>query len=63
METDRLLLREGRVRRVRYSVRAYTFPELRDELTRVGFREVRGFGEGGSPLTAGSRRMIVVAEK
>jgi 2-polyprenyl-3-methyl-5-hydroxy-6-metoxy-1,4-benzoquinol methylase len=63
VETERLLHREGRVRRVRYSVRAYTFPELRDELIRVGFREVHGFGEDGSPLTVCSRRMIVVAEK
>jgi len=35
-------------------------PELRDWLRAAGFTAVSGYGGGGQPLTAESRRMIVV---
>ncbi|MGP4017212.1 SAM-dependent methyltransferase [Saccharopolyspora sp. 5N708] len=60
---ERTLIRDGRVRRVRYSVRFFAFPELRDWLRQAGFREVEGCGEDGGPLTAEHRRMIVVAQR
>ena len=56
----RTYLRGGRSRRVPYSVRMFGFPELRDWLRAAGFTEVAGYGEDGQPLTAESRRMIVV---
>jgi hypothetical protein len=56
----RTYLRGGRSRRVLYSVRMFGFPELRDWLRAAGFTAVAGHGEDGQPLTADSRRMIVV---
>lgn len=54
-------VRDGTVRRVPFSVRLFTFPELRDWLLAAGFATVDGYGEDGQPLTAASRRMITVA--
>ena len=54
-------VRDGAVRRVPFSVRLFTFPELRDWLLGGGFATVGGYGDDGQPLTAASRRMITVA--
>jgi SAM-dependent methyltransferase len=59
--TDRFIVRSGRVRHVPYFVRLWTFTELRDWLMGVGFSAVDGYGEEGSPLSHGSRRLVVVA--
>ena len=58
--STRTYLRGGRSRRVLYSVRMLSFPELRDWLRAAGFTAVAGYGDDGQPLTAESRRMIVV---
>lgn len=63
VETERIVVRAGRVRRVAYGVRLYALTELRDLLTASGFREVRAWGEFGSPLTLDSRRLVVLALK
>ncbi len=63
LETERTVIREGRIRRFRFSVRLFTFPELRDWLQETGFQEVRGFDERGEPYTLATRRMIVTAVK
>lgn len=55
------MVRDGRVRRVPFFVRLFTFPELRDWLVQAGFREVSGYGEDGAALTAAHRRMLLVA--
>ncbi|MCI2421255.1 class I SAM-dependent methyltransferase [Saccharopolyspora sp. K220] len=60
---ERTIIRDGRIRRVPYSVRFFAFPELRDWLHQAGFREVEGYGADGAPLTAEHRRMIVIAER
>ena len=60
-ETDRVLVRDGRVRTVRFSVRCFTFTELRDWLLDAGFTGVAGSGPEGEPLTLQVRRMMVVA--
>ena len=57
--TERLVLRGGRTRRVRFFVRLFTFTELRDWLTAAGFTAVNGYGDAGAPLTPASRRIIV----
>ena len=59
--TDRISVRDGRVRRYRFSVRTFTFAELRTWLLVAGFSRVEGFGRAGEPLTLDSARMIVVA--
>jgi SAM-dependent methyltransferase len=58
---QRTVVRDGRVRSFRFSNRIFTFPELRDWMIGAGFRELRGFGSDGAPLTHQSRRMIVRA--
>lgn len=59
--TARTVVRDGRVRQVPFSVRTFTFTELRDWLLGSGFATVEGYGEDGGPLTLESRRMITVA--
>lgn len=61
-ETTRTLIRGGQTRRVTFSVRMFLHPELRDWLLAAGFATVHGYGEDGTPLTAGHRRMITVAD-
>ncbi len=63
VETERTVVRDGQVRRMRFGVRLYTFPELRDWLTQAGFRTAEGFDERGEPYSLESRRMIVTARK
>jgi SAM-dependent methyltransferase len=60
---DRTLVRDGRVRHVPYSVRLFTFPEIKEWLLEVGFRDVTGHGDTGRPLTADDERMIVLAHR
>ena len=62
-ETERWIVRNRTVRKTTYSVRFYTFTELRDLLLEVGFATVRGVGHDGKPLTLESRRMIVIATR
>jgi SAM-dependent methyltransferase len=62
-ETERWIVRDGRVRKTGYSVRFFTFTELRDLLLAAGFAAVRGVGHDGQPLTLESRRMIVIATR
>ena len=56
----RTIVRDGRVRHVAFFVRMFSYTELRDWLLDAGVA-VDGHGDGGMPLTAASRRMIVVA--
>lgn len=62
-ETERWIVRGGEVRKTRYSVRFYTFTELRSLLLGAGFAAVEGVGHDGRPLTLESRRMIVIATR
>jgi SAM-dependent methyltransferase len=59
--TERVVVRDGRVRRFWFSVRMYIAVELRDWLLDAGFTSIEFFGEDGEPLTAKGRRMIAVA--
>jgi SAM-dependent methyltransferase len=61
--TERIVIRDGRVRRFQFSVRMFTFMELRDWLLHAGFEAVEGHGMHGEPLSMESRRMIAVARK
>lgn len=60
---ERTIIRDGTVRQVPFSVRLFTYPELRDWLLASGFRAVDGFGEDGEPLHADHRRMIAVVQR
>ncbi len=61
--TERIIVRDGQVRRMRFFVRLLTYPELSAWLRQAGFAQVSGYDQDGQELTAGSRRMIVVATK
>jgi SAM-dependent methyltransferase len=63
IDTERVIVRGGAVRRTRFFVRTYSFTELRSLLLGAGFAAVRGFGYEGEPLTFDDRRMLVVAER
>ncbi|MCE7011804.1 class I SAM-dependent methyltransferase [Kibdelosporangium philippinense] len=60
---QRTVIRAGRTRQVPFSVRLFTFTELRDWLLDAGFTNVAGYGEDGTPLAPENRRMIVVAQR
>ena len=61
--TERWMVRGGIVRKTEYSVRFYSFTELRSLLLDVGFSSVEGVGHDREPLTLESRRMIVIATR
>ena len=60
-ETERIIVRDGSVRRQRFSVRLFSLPELRDWLTEAGFTEVEAYGYDGGAFSIDSERLIVVA--
>jgi len=60
-ETERISVRDGRVRRYRFSVRTFDLNELRGWLLEAGFRDVAAYGEDGGSFGLASRRMRVVA--
>jgi SAM-dependent methyltransferase len=62
-ETERFIVRNREVRRADYSVRFFTFTELRDWLLDAGFSEVEVSGHEGEPLDLRVRRMLVVATR
>jgi SAM-dependent methyltransferase len=61
--TERLTVRDGRVRRTSFSVRMPTFPELRAWLEAAGFAQARALDERGAPFASGARRLVVLATR
>lgn len=61
--TERFAVRDGRVRKSEFSVRFFTFTELRDWLLEAGFSAVDVSGHEGESLTLEVRRMLVVATR
>lgn len=61
--TERTTIRNGHVRRTKYSVRLYGFAELAYLMRTAGFQAVEGFGRNGEPLTTHSRRLLTLATK
>jgi SAM-dependent methyltransferase len=61
--SERMIVRGGRVRRVPFFVRLFGFTELRDWLLAAGFAAVAGYDHDGAPLSAASRRLLVVAQR
>ena len=56
--TQRVVIRDGRARTTRFAVRIYSFPELKSELERAGFADVRPAVEPNL-----DNRLVVVAER
>lgn len=61
--TDRVLVRDGAIRRFTFSVRMFVAVELDGWLRAAGFRNVAFYDGAGEPLTAEGRRMIAVATR
>lgn len=59
--TERILLRNGRVRRTSFSLRLFTLAELRGWLRDAGFGEVEAYAGDGTPFTWEAERLVVVA--
>lgn len=63
IQTERVIVRGGRVRRFRFFTRQLTFTELRGWFEQTGFEDVEGYGEDGEPLGLDHRRMVVTARR
>jgi len=61
--TERIVVRDGRVRRFRFSLAALPVSTLRDWLKDAGFNEVEAYGPSGEPLRFDSRRLVLVARR
>ncbi len=61
--TERVIIRDGQMRQMQYSVRHFTYIEVQSWLMQAGFAQVKGYGSNGDVLTLESRRMFVVAQK
>jgi hypothetical protein len=59
----RFIIRGGSLRAVHFSVRCFTFTELRDWLLAAGFSSVDVSWPEGEPLDLEVRRMLVVATR
>ena len=55
-------MRDGRVRRFRFSLATPPLSTLRDWLLEAGFEAVEAYGQNGEPLRFDSRRLVVVAQ-
>ncbi|RUW03094.1 MAG: class I SAM-dependent methyltransferase [Mesorhizobium sp.] len=60
---ERIVVRDGRVRRTHLSYRQYGFSEYVRMLRSAGFVSVEAYGEEGEPFTSESSRLLVVARK
>jgi SAM-dependent methyltransferase len=61
--TERVIVRDGKTRRVMFSVRMFVAVELGAWLRDAGFSAVDFFDRQGEPLTVESRRMVTVARR
>lgn len=61
--TERIVVRDGRVRRFRFSLASPPLSVLRDWLRQAGFETVEAYGQNGEPLDADSRRLVMVAQR
>jgi len=61
--TERIVLRDGRVRRFRFSLATPPASVLRDWLRSAGFTDVQIYGAHGEPFQFDSRRVVLVAQR
>lgn len=59
--TERIVIRDGRVRRTHFSVRMFTPTEIASWMRHAGFSDVSVTDGDGAPFTLESRRMLVLA--
>jgi len=61
--TERIVVRDGRVRRFRFSLQTLPASVLCNWLRDAGFSEVEAYGQHGEPLRFDSRRLVIVAKR
>ncbi|MDX8522826.1 class I SAM-dependent methyltransferase [Mesorhizobium dulcispinae] len=61
--SERIVVRNGCVRRTRFSVRHYGFSEYVRMLRNAGFETVEAYGQEGEEFTSCGPRLVVVAHK
>jgi len=61
--TERIVVRDGRVRRFRFSLQTLPASVLCNWLRDAGFSEVEAYGQHGEPLRFDSRRLVIVARR
>ena len=61
--TERFMVRDGRVRKVRFSLELIEDQALAEWLHEAGFDRVRFLDQRGAPYTAASRRRVAVARR
>jgi SAM-dependent methyltransferase len=59
--TERIVVRDGRVRRFTFTVRTFTVPELTSWLLDAGFSAVEAYDHALEPFSLAAERMLVVA--
>jgi SAM-dependent methyltransferase len=59
--TERWIVRDGRVRKLEFSLEQIESSRLSEQLRAAGFREVEFFGEGGAPFDPEGPRLIALA--
>lgn len=63
VETHRTILRDGQLKRYAFPMRTFTFPEIREWMTGVGFTNLDAVDETGERLRLQSKRLFVLAER
>ena len=61
--TERFIVRDGRLRRLEFTLEQVPAPALVNRLLRAGFASVDLFGEGGVAFQPDGRRLLAVAHK
>ncbi|MGZ4183861.1 MAG: GNAT family N-acetyltransferase [Solirubrobacteraceae bacterium] len=61
--TERFIVRDGRLRRLEFTLEQVPAPALVNRLQRAGFAAVELFGDGGGAFEPDSRRLLAVAHK
>jgi len=59
--TERIVVRDGKVRRMHFSLAQPTASELARMLREAGFDDVRALNENGDEFTTRSRRLLMLA--
>lgn len=60
---ERIVVRDGKIRRSRFTCRCYSPVELTEMLVQAGFHDLHFFGDGFQPLELDSTRLIARATK
>jgi hypothetical protein len=61
--TERIVVRNGQIKRSKFFVRLYSPIELSELMRQAGFQSINTFGQDGEPYSLYGRRLIMVGSK